>query len=145
MLKRYSQFINEADETEQPVQQQPTEQTEAPEGIKTLDNSKYPEVMEEVQKMIENTIQKSGGELNAFIESFEKNPEDVKVEGFINDADIYDFYLKYRNDIDEVLNGVKFYDQSPTEVNAYGLYEYTIKGTEKAFMEIVKMLQTNPQ
>ena len=73
MLKRYSQFINEADETEQAVQQ-------APEGIKTLDNSKYPEVMEEVQKMIENTIQKSGGELNAFIESFEKNPEDVKVE-----------------------------------------------------------------
>ena len=27
-----------------------------------------------------------------------------------------------------------------TGANAYGLYEYTIKGTEKAFMEIVKML-----
>lgn len=133
MLKRYSQFINEADETEQAVQQ-------APEGIKTLDNSKYPEVMEEVQKMIENTIQKSGGELNAFIESFEKNPEDVKVEGFINDSDIYDFYLKFRNDIDEILNNLKFYDEAPTEVNAFGLYEYVIKGTERAFMEVVKML-----
>jgi hypothetical protein len=140
MLKRYSQFINEADETEQPVQQQPTEQTEAPEGIKTLDNSKYPEVMEEVQKMIENTIQKSGGELNAFIESFEKNPEDVKVEGFINDSDVYDFYLKFRNDVDEILNNIKFYDESPTEVNAFGLYEYVIKGTERAFMEVVKMI-----
>jgi hypothetical protein len=133
MLKRYSQFINEADETEQAVQQ-------APEGIKTLDNSKYPEVMEEVQKMIENTIQKSGGELNTFIESFEKNPEDVKVEGFINDSDIYDFYLKFRNDVDEILNNLKFYDESPTEVNAFGLYEYVIKGTERAFMEVVKML-----
>ena len=141
MLKRYSQFINEADETEQPVQQQPTEQTDAPEGIKTLDNSKYPEVMEEVQKMIENTIQKSGGELNAFIESFEKNPEDVKVEGFINDSDVYDFYLKFRNDIDEILNNLKFYDEAPTEVNAFGLYEYTIKGTERAFSEIVKMIK----
>jgi len=141
MLKRYSQFINEADETEQPVQQQPTEQTEAPEGIKTLDNSKYPEVMEEVQKMIENTIQKSGGELNAFIESFEKNPEDVKVEGFINDSDVYDFYLKFRNDIDEILNNLKFYDEAPTEVNAFGLYEYVIKGTERAFSEIVKMIK----
>ena len=140
MLKRYSQFINEADETEQPVQQQPTGQTEAPEGIKTLDNSKYPEVMEEVQKMIENTIQKSGGELNAFIESFEKNPEDVKVEGFINDSDVYDFYLKFRNDIDEILNNLKFYDEAPTEVNAFGLYEYVIKGTERAFMEVVKMI-----
>ena len=145
MLKRYSQFINEADETEQPVQQQPTEQTEAPEGIKTLDNSKYPEVMEEVQKMIENTIQKSGGELNAFIESFEKNPEDVKVEGFINDSDVYDFYLKFRNDIDEILNNLKFYDEAPTEVNAFGLYEYVIKGTERAFMEVVKMINKNPQ
>ena len=136
MLKRYSQFINEADETEQPVQEQPTE---AP-GIKTLDNSKYPEVMEEVQKMIENTIQKSGGELKSFIESFEKNPEDVKVEGFINDSDIYDFYLKFRNDVDEILNNIKFYDESPTEVNAFGLYEYVIKGTERAFMEVVKMI-----
>ena len=137
MLKRYSQFINEADETEQTVQGQPTE---APEGIKTLDNSKYPEVMEEVQKMIDNTIQKSGGELKSFIESFEKNPEDVKVEGFINDSDIYDFYLKFRNDVDEILNNIKFYDESPTEVNAFGLYEYVIKGTERAFMEVVKMI-----
>ena len=141
MVKRYLQFINEADETEQvqaPSQEQPTE---APEGIKTLDDSKYPEVMEEVQKMINNTIQKSGGELNTFIESFEKNPEDVKVEGFINDSDIYDFYLKFRNDIDEILNNIKFYDESPTEVNAFGLYEYVIKGTERAFSEIVKMIK----
>jgi hypothetical protein len=137
MVKRYLQFINEADETQVPAQEQPTE---APEGIKTLDNSKYPEVMEEVQKMIENTIQKSGGELNTFIESFEKNPEDVKVEGFINDSDVYDFYLKFRNDVDEILNNIKFYDESPTEVNAFGLYEYVIKGTERAFMEVVKMI-----
>lgn len=145
MLKRYSQFINEADDTEQTVQEQPTEQTDAPVGIKTLDNSKYPEVIEEVQKMIENTIQKSGGELKSFIESFEKNPEDVKVEGFINDSDVYDFYLKFRNDVDEILNNIKFYDESPTEVNAFGLYEYVIKGTERAFMEVVKMINKNPQ
>jgi hypothetical protein len=142
MVKRYLQFINEADETQAPAQEQPTE---APEGIKTLDNSKYPEVMEEVQKMIENTIQKSGGELNTFIESFEKNSEDVKVEGFINDSDVYDFYLKFRNDVDEILNNIKFYDESPTEVNAFGLYEYVIKGTERAFMEVVKMINKNPQ
>ena len=108
--------------------------------IQSLDDSKYTEVKEEINKMIENTIQKSGGELKSFIESFEKNPEDVKVEGFINDSDIYDFYLKFRNDIDEILNNIKFYDESPTEVNAFGLYEYVIKGTERAFMEVVKMI-----
>jgi hypothetical protein len=128
MIKKYSQFVNEAEQAQ-------------PEGIKSLDDSKYTEVKEEVSKMIENTIQKSGGELKSFIESFEKNPEDVKVEGFINDSDIYDFYLKFRNDVDEILNNIKFYDESPTEVNSFGLYEYVIKGTERAFMEVVKMIK----
>jgi hypothetical protein len=141
MIKKYSQFINEADQT----QVEPQTQPEQPEGIKSLDDSKYTEVKEEINKMIENTIQKSGGELKSFIESFEKNPEDVKVEGFINDSDIYDFYLKFRNDVDEILNNIKFYDESPTEVNAFGLYEYVIKGTERAFMEVVKMINKNPQ
>jgi hypothetical protein len=139
MIKKYSQFINEAEQVE------PQDQPEKPEGIKYLDDSKYTEVKEEINKMIENTIQKSGGELKSFIESFEKNPEDVKVEGFINDSDIYDFYLKFRNDVDEILNNIKFYDESPTEVNAFGLYEYVIKGTERAFMEVVKMINKNPQ
>jgi hypothetical protein len=131
MIKRYSQFINEA-EVQNSIEETP--------GVKSLDDSKYTEVKEEIQKMIENTIQKSGGELNTFIESFEKNPEDVKIEGFINDSDIYDFYLKFRNDVDEILNNIKFYDEAPTEVNAFGLYEYVIKGTERAFMEVVKMI-----
>ena len=131
MIKRYSQFINEA-EVQNSIEETP--------GVKSLDDSKYTEVKEEIQKMIENTIQKSGGELNTFIESFEKNPEDVKIEGFINDSDIYDFYLKFRNDVDEILNNIKFYDEAPTEVNAFGLYEYVIKGTERAFSEIVKMI-----
>jgi len=141
MIKKYSQFINEADQT----QVEPQTQPEQPEGIKSLDDSKYTEVKEEINKMIENTIQKSGGELKSFIESFEKNPEDVNVEGLINDSDIYDFYLKFRNDVDEILNNIKFYDESPTEVNAFGLYEYVIKGTERAFMEVVKMINKNPQ
>ena len=139
MIKKYSQFINEAEQTQVETQVQPEQPVES-EGIKSLDDSKYTEVKEEINKMIENTIQKSGGELKSFIESFEKNPEDVKVEGFINDSDIYDFYLKFRNDIDEILNNIKFYDESPTEVNAFGLYEYVIKGTERAFMEVVKMI-----
>jgi len=142
MIKKYSQFINEAEQVETQAQlEKPVES----EGIKSLNDSKYTEVKEEINKMIENTIQKSGGELKSFIESFEKNPEDVKVEGFINDSDIYDFYLKFRNDVDEILNNVKFYDESPTEVNAFGLYEYVIKGTERAFMEVVKMISKNPQ
>ena len=54
---------------------------------------------------------------------------------------IFDFYLKWRNDIDEILNNVKFFDEVPTKNNSFGLYEFIIKGTEKAFLEIVKMIK----
>jgi hypothetical protein len=137
-LKRYVQFLTEADETEAQV---PEESQATAEETDASDSSKYTEVIEEVKSMIDKTIEESGGESKSFIKSYTKNPKDVKVRGFINDADIYDFYLKWRNDIDEILNSLKFFDEMPTKNNAFGLYEYVIKGTEKAFLEIVKMIK----
>jgi len=115
---KYFQYIKEADETQN-------------------QSNKFSELTEEVKKMIETTIENSGGEFNSFVDSFVKSPEDIQVEGFINDSDIYDFYLKWRNDIDEVLNDINFFDEAPTQSNSFGLYEYTINGTKKAFEEIV--------
>lgn len=121
MIKKYIQFIKEGDES--------TDISKS--------SNKYDEIKDEIKSMIENTIEKSGGEFSQFLESLIKNPEDVKVEGFINDSDIYDFYLKWRNDIDEKLNDIKFFDEVPSKNNSFGLYEYIIKGTEKAFKEFV--------
>jgi hypothetical protein len=138
MVKRYLQFIKEAEETE--TTQTQTE-NEAPKSDgDSSDSSKFTEVKEEVKSMIEKTIEKSGGEMENFLTSFLKNPEDVKVDGFINDSDIYEFYLKWRNDIDEILSDINFFDELPTENNAFGLYEYVIKGTERAFEEVVRMM-----
>ena len=134
MIKNYLQFIKEADEVEEVETNVSEEETDA------SDSSKFEEVKDELKSMIESTIQNSGGEFNSFVESFIKNPEDVKIEGLINDSDIYEFYLKWRNDIDEILSDVKFFDESPTDVNAFGLYEYVISGTERAIEEIVKMI-----
>jgi hypothetical protein len=116
---KYFEYIKEADETQN-------------------QSNKFSELTEEVKKMIETTIENSGGEFNSFVDSFVKSPEDIQVEGFINDSDIYDFYLKWRNDIDEVLNDINFFDEAPTQSNSFGLYEYVITGTKKAFEEIIK-------
>jgi ClpP class serine protease len=129
MIKKYLQFIKEADET-----------TEAQPAEKSQDSGKYTELKEEVKSMIEKTIEKSGGEFKSFVDKFTKSPDDTKIEGFINDSDIYEFYLKFRNDIDELLNNVKYFNQVPSESNTFGLYDYIIKGTEKAVLEIVKEL-----
>lgn len=129
MIKKYLQFIKEADET-----------TEAQPAEKSPDSGKYTELKEEVKSMIEKTIEKSGGEFKSFVDKFSKSPEDTKIEGFINDSDIYEFYLKFRNDIDELLNNIKYFNEVPSESNTFGLYDYIIHGTEKAVLEIVKDL-----
>jgi hypothetical protein len=108
--------------------------------LESDDSSKYIEVIDEIKNLIKNTIDKSGGEFDSFVESFTKNPEEVKIEGLINDSDIYDFYLKYRNQIDEVLSSIKFYQLSAEEMNVFGLYDYTIMGTQKSIEEFVKMI-----
>lgn len=130
MIKKYIQFINEADEN------QPQSNPES-----TSDN-KYQEVKDYLKKKIETTVEKSGGEFDSFVEKFIKNPKDVKIEGVINDSEVYDFYLKFRNDIDEILNNINYFDQVPSENNAFGLYEYIVTGTTKAIEEIVKMLSS---
>lgn len=126
MIKKYLQFIKEADEISEVKPAQ--------------DSSKYTELKDEVKSMIEKTIEKNGGEFKSFVDKFTKSPDDTKIEGFINDSDIYEFYLKFRNDIDELLNNVKYFNQVPSESNTFGLYDYIIKGTEKAVLEIVKEL-----
>jgi hypothetical protein len=123
MVKKYLQFIKEADEV-----------------IKPESDNKYSELKEEVKSMIEKTIEKSGGDFESFKDKFVKSPEDTKIEGFINDSDIYEFYLKFRNDIDELLNSIKYFDEVPSESNTFGLYDYIINGTEKAVIEAVKTL-----
>jgi hypothetical protein len=94
----------------------------------------------EIISLIKNTIENNGGEYKSFINSYIKNSEDIKIEGLINDSDIYEFYLKFRNDIDELLNNINYFDNVPSEMNVLGLYDYIIKGTEKAIKEIVKEL-----
>ena len=133
MIKKYSQFIKEADEVETP-------ETETQEVAKPQSDNKYTELKEEVKSMIEKTIEKSGGDFESFKDKFVKSPEDTKIEGFINDSDIYEFYLKFRNDIDELLNNVKYFDEVPSESNTFGLYDYIISGTERAVIEAVKTL-----
>ena len=125
MIKGYLQFIKEDN---------------VDDDLLKPNSSKFDDIKEDVKSMIEKTIEKAGGEFDSFIDSLIKNPEDVKIEGLINDSDIYDFYLKWRNDIDEILNDVKFFDEIPTEINSFGLYEYTIKGTERAISEVVKLI-----
>ena len=95
---------------------------------------------QDVKEKIENTIEKNGGEFKSFIDKFKQNPEDVKIEGLINDDQLYDFWLKYENEIDEILNQVNFFDKSPKDLKIIGVYKYIMVSVQQTIEEIVKML-----
>ncbi len=65
----------------------------------------------DISEMIKKSLDTEDEEtFNKFLKSFVRNPEESQIQGLINDSDVYEFYLKYRNDIDELLSKVNFYD-----------------------------------
>ena len=123
MIKRYSEYIREAEETVK-------KKVSGPDEIKAA-----------VKEKIESTIKKSGGEYSAFVDKFAKDPESVQIEGLISDDQIYDFWMKFENDIDELLNGVSFFDQSPVSMNVIGVYKYVVSSAREAINLVVGMLR----
>lgn len=72
----------------------------------------------------------------AYLRDEGKNP----IEGFINDSDIYEFYLKYRDDVDDLLLDLRWFDEVPTDNNIYSIYDYIILSTKKAFRETLSKI-----
>jgi hypothetical protein len=104
--------------------------------------SKYQDLKEEIKEMIKKSLNSEDDSvISEFITSFIKAPEDNKIEGLINDSDIYEFYLKWRNDIDDILGDINFFDEVPSEIKVYSLYDYIIQGTNKAVEEVISMME----
>lgn len=119
---KYGNFINEDIET-------------------TADSNEYSELKEEITDMIKKSLNSEDDKVfKDFIEASIKSPDDVQIEGLINDSDVYEFYLKFRNDIDDILSDINFYDEVPSEMKVFSLYEYIIQGTKKSVSEIISIL-----
>lgn len=125
-LKRYLRFINEDLKTD-------LESTLKPEN-KDLKS----EIIDKIIKSLKSEDKEVFDEfISAYIEDDEKN----KIQGLINDADVYEFYLSYRNEIDELLSDINFYDESPSKINSFSLYDYLVKGTLEAIKECVLQIK----
>lgn len=126
MIKKWGQFILEAEEADGDVDKTP------------LDIS---DLKSEVREMIENSLKTSDIKtIDDFIKAYIRNPEETQIEGLINDSGVYEFYLKYRNDIDELLSNINFYDEVPSELGSFSLYDYVIRGTKRAIEEVMNDL-----
>jgi len=126
-LKRYNQFISEGL------------------GDDNLDKFKeYESLKQDLLNMIEDSVNSSDMKLiNDFIDSYINDPESTNIEGLINDSDVYEFYLKYINEIDEVLNDIEYFGKTPESEGSLGLYDILVNGTRTAIIELVKSIKND--
>jgi hypothetical protein len=96
------------------------------------------EFKQAIIEMIEKSINSSDIKVfQEFIDSYLKDPDKTNIEGLINDSDVWDFYSKWTNEIDEILDKVKWFDEIPSENNSYGVYDFVIKSTKRAVKEAI--------
>ena len=119
------------------------EQIEELESQSQTENvNRYDEVKEELKEMIEKSLNSTDESVyKEFLRSYKKSPEDNQIEGLINDSDIYEFYLKWRNDVNDILLDINFFEDIPSEMAVYSLYDYIIVGTKRSIEEIIDMLE----
>jgi hypothetical protein len=58
-----------------------------------------------------------------------------------DDNDIFNFYLKFQSEIDELLNDKEYMDKSPKENNVFGLYDVVIDGTKTAIISLLENIK----
>ena len=88
-------------------------------------------------EMIEKVSEKPSLEnLKKHLTDYISDPDETPIEGLINDSDVYEFYLKWRNDIDGMLTKLDFYDKVPSKNEIFSLYDYVVFGTKSAVKEI---------
>lgn len=96
------------------------------------------EFKQAIIEMLEASVNSSDMNVfQEFLDSYLKDPDKTNIEGLINDSDVWDFYSKWTNDVDEILDKVKWFEEIPSENNSYGVYDYVIKSTRRAVKEAI--------
>jgi hypothetical protein len=99
------------------------------------------DISNDLIQMIEKSLNSSDSDTKEeFISAYLRDQEKNQIEGLINDSDVYEFYLKFRNTIDEILSKENFFEEKPSDLESFSLYDYLITGTKKAIIKVLEML-----
>jgi hypothetical protein len=80
-------------------------------------------------------------DLRAFIDNYLENPDNNSIVEFIENDDIFNFYLKFEANIDEICVDNEYFDKAPKENDVFSLYEFLINGTQFALIECLKIMK----
>ena len=106
-------------------------------------SDQYASLKRGVLDLLENSVTDFDNLSNVekFIKKYIEKPESKTLENFVEDGEIFDFYLKYQVDIDEICQKEGFFELIPQEQEIFSLYDFVLKGTQFAVIEIMKILQ----
>lgn len=99
------------------------------------------ELQDELIEILDNSI--NSDDVGLKIETMESyiEDEDTTIVGLINDSDLFDFYIKNKNQIDKTLSEIKHFDNSPSDIGVTNsVYEYIIKSTKVSIQENFKKM-----
>lgn len=96
-------------------------------------SSDYKSLKRGLLDLIEKTVDESDKLLNVqnYMDDY-TNDEDLVLDEFVENSEIYDFYLKYQTDIDSILTDNEYFENPPGENNIFSLYDYVIEGTKES-------------
>lgn len=124
-LKRYTDFLLE---------------NIADDNVDNFEN--YADIKSDILNMIEDSLDSSDmSVVSEFINSYITDPESNNIEGLINDSDVYEFYLKYINEIDEILVDNEYLERTPESLGSLGLYDYLVTATKDCIFMILEMIK----
>ena len=104
------------------------------------------ELKNDIIEMIEDSLKSSTETVNMidlenFINDYISSGKDASmIDGLIEDNDIFNFYLKFQSEIDELLNNIDYMDKTPNENNVFSLYDVVIDGTKESILVILKKI-----
>ena len=106
---------------------------------------KYDDSMLDLQydltEMIEETTNSDDVELQKELINSFINDIDTNIIGLVNDSDIFDFYLKHRNNIDLILSDLGHFNNSPESMGVVnGVYDYIVISTKMGVQEVFKKM-----
>ena len=112
-------------------------------GDENKDNfENYADIKSDILNLIEDSLDSSDIDvIYQFINSYIEDPDSNNIEGLINDSDVYEFYLKYINDIDEILSENDYFEKSPESLGYLGLYDYLVTATKDCLFMILEMIK----
>lgn len=71
-------------------------------------------------------------DLQNFIKSYLEANKSSYIIGLNDDSELFEFYVKYQAELDELLSNDNFFTESPKKIGVMSVYDYVVKASKKA-------------